>query len=70
MNTHVVRLVAVLQVVISPQVFSQGGAHEILTAHTPENARFLRYHSITSAYDSVTLHYQIGEVWVHTRQGQ
>jgi len=70
MNTHVVRLVAVLQVVISPQVFSQGGAHEILTAHTPESARFLRYHYITSSYDSVTLDYQIGEFWVRTRQGQ
>lgn len=58
------------EAMISPQVFTQGGAHEILTAHTPESARFLRYHYITSSYDSVTLHYQIGEFWVHTRQGQ
>ncbi|GIV22227.1 MAG: hypothetical protein KatS3mg039_1347 [Candidatus Kapaibacterium sp.] len=58
------------EAMISPQVFSQGGAHEILTAHTPESARFLRYHYITSAYDSVTLDYQIGEFWVRTRQGQ
>lgn len=58
------------QAVSFSQSIPQVGSHEILTAHTPENARFLRYHSITSAYDSVTLHYQIGEVWVHTRQGQ
>lgn len=70
MNTRIVRSVAAMILVVARQVFPQVGAQEILTAHTPELARFLRYHSITSSYDSVALTYEIGEFWVHTRQGQ
>ncbi len=69
-SVRIVRLIAILLLVLPRQGLAQVSVDEIITAHTPDYARFLRYHSITSSFDSVTLHYQIGEFWVHTRDGQ